>query len=131
MNNKDERVFPFMIIGIYFTVLTYFIRATPYLNEVVLIIVGSTSVSILLVSIISKFWKISAHATGISAMIGILGVINNSAPDAILFFPITILIILAGCLLSARLYLNTHTPMQILGGFLLGLTMGLMGYFFI
>ena len=101
------------------------------LNDVILIVMTSITIAVLIIALISNFWKISAHAVGISGMIGILGVINNKITDAGLFFPIVLLILLAGFLMSARLYLNSHTPMQIAGGIALGLTISCMGYYYL
>lgn len=131
MENSKERVFPFMVIGIFYSILVYFIRQAPQLNDVILMVMTCVTVSILLVAIISNFWKISAHAVGISGMIGLLAVVNNKVPDAMLFYPLIILIFMAGCLMSARLYLNAHTPSQIAGGIFLGLSVSGISYIFL
>jgi membrane-associated phospholipid phosphatase len=131
MENSKERVFPFVLIGAFYSILIYFIRKAPQLNDMILIVMTCVTVAILMVALISNFWKISAHAVGISGMIGVLAVINNKVPDAMLFYPLVVLIFLAGCLMSARLYLNAHTPSQILVGFVLGLTLSGFSYIFI
>lgn len=120
-----------MVIGIFYSILVYFIRQAPQLNDVILMVMTCVTVSILLVAVISNFWKISAHAVGISGMIGLLGVINNKVPDAMLFYPLIALIFMAGCLMSARLYLNAHTPSQIAGGIILGLSVSGISYIFL
>jgi membrane-associated phospholipid phosphatase len=131
LENSKERVFPFLIIAGFYSVLIYFIRLTPQFNEVILIVMSCVTVAILIVAMISNFWKISAHAVGVSGMVAILASINNRIPDSTLFYPLTILIILAGCLLSARLYLNAHNPAQILGGTVVGLLVGGFSYIFL
>ncbi len=131
MENSKERVFPLFIIGCFYSVLIYFIKITPQLNEVILVVMTCTTLAILFVALISNFWKISAHSVGISGTIGILAVLNNKIPNATLFYPIVILIILAGFLLSARMYLNAHTPAQLWVGSMLGLVISGFGYFFL
>lgn len=131
MEESKERVFPFFIIGAFYSILVYFIRQAPQLNDLILIIMLCVTFSVLIVALISNFWKISAHAVGISGMIGILAAVNNKAPDATLFYPLIVLIFIAGCLMSARLYLNTHTPIQVLVGAILGLCVGGFSYVFI
>jgi membrane-associated phospholipid phosphatase len=101
------------------------------LNEVIFLVMASVTMSVLILAFVSIFWKISAHATGISGMIGLLAVINNKTPDSSLFYPILILIFLGGCLTSARLYLNAHSPLQIVAGIGLGLAIGILGEPFI
>jgi membrane-associated phospholipid phosphatase len=131
MENSRDRVFPLLLIGSFYSILIYFIRITPQLNEVIFTVMTSLMVTTLIIALISNFWKISAHAVGISGMIGILAIINNKIPDASLFYPLMALILLAGFLLSARLYLNAHNPLQILGGTVLGLTISGFSYFFL
>lgn len=131
MENSKERVFPLLIISFFYAVLIYFIKMTPQLNDILLIVMCCTTISVLTIAIVSNFWKISAHAVGISGMIGILAVLNNKIPDAALFVPLVVLIIAAGCLFSARLYLNAHTPRQIWVGSAFGLLISGIGYFFI
>jgi len=131
MQESKSRVFPFLLIGIFYTMLVYFIRLSPQINNLIAIIMSCITISILLLTLISNFYKISAHATGISGMIGLLAVVNNKAPDSTLFYPLIVLIFLAGCLISARLFVNSHTPNQVLSGIFLGLCSGLSCYFFI
>ncbi len=131
MENSRERVFPLLMIGTFYTVIIYFIRIRPELNDIILIVMTCTTIAVLTVAFISNFWKISIHAVSISGMIGILAILNNKVPNAALFFPILILLFFAGCLMSARLYLNAHNPLQILVGIILGLFISGMGGFFI
>jgi membrane-associated phospholipid phosphatase len=130
MENPQERVFPFMLVGILYSVLIYFIRLAPQINDLILILMTVFTTAILAVAFISNFWKISAHAVGMGGMISIIGVVNNRVPDAALFYPFLILIVLMGCVLSARLYLNAHTPKQVFAGALLGLILGGFTYIF-
>ncbi|HVD97373.1 MAG TPA: hypothetical protein VNB90_04150 [Cytophagaceae bacterium] len=130
METGKERVFPFLIIGMFYSILIYFVRQVPQLNDVILVVMTCVTVCILFTAVISNYWKISVHAVGISGMIGLLGAINNKIPDSFLFYPITGMIVFAGLLLSARLYLNAHTPAQILAGVMLGLAVsGVSGFF--
>ena len=64
--------------------------------------------------------KISAHLISMS---GVLGFVFASAAlqrDGSLILLTIIVLILTGSLASARLYLNKHTPMQVLLGALCG-----------
>ena len=131
MENSKDRVFPFMVIGAFYSLIIYFLRKAPQINDTIVIIMVAITVAILLCALVSSFWKISAHSTGIVGMITILAVINNNIPDSGLFYPIVILILISSFLMSARLYLNAHTPEQILAGGILGLSLGGMTYFFI
>jgi membrane-associated phospholipid phosphatase len=131
MEENKERVFPFLIIAIFYSAVVYFLKKAPMINDTIVIIIASITVVILLIALISSFWKISAHAVGITGLISILTAINNTTPDSVLFYPILILIPLGGLLMSARLYLNAHTPLQILAGCILGIITGVIDNFLI
>lgn len=65
-----------------------------------------------LVGLITRWWKISTHATGIAAPIVVLLAHFGPAP-----LPLLLLIPLVGW---ARLYLHAHTPLQVIAGTVLG-----------
>jgi membrane-associated phospholipid phosphatase len=78
------------------------------------------SISLLSVTIINHWWKISAHLTGIGGLLGGIcsyGICYSTLP----FYPILIVLILALLLMYSRIHLRAHTPMQVVCGFLLGL----------
>ncbi|WP_345265048.1 hypothetical protein [Nibrella viscosa] len=130
MDDRSERRLPYLITGLIYTFLTFlFAFRMQLVSETapeVAIILGSITVSILLVGLISLFWKISAHSVGIGGSLGaLLGImLKFSATD--LFLSLVALTILAGLVASARLHLNAHTPAQIGTGLALGLTVSLV-----
>lgn len=83
-------------------------------------IVISAAIILTVVTITNIFWKISAHATGISGLLGAVIYVgayyNNYSVAAIIAI---IIAIAAVC--SARLILNAHTHAQLIAGTLLGL----------
>jgi membrane-associated phospholipid phosphatase len=85
-----------------------------------LLVVLGVILALLAVTIINHWWKISAHLTGIGGLIG--GVCSFAMNYSILPVGLVITLLLISLLLMyARLYLNAHTPMQVICGFLLGL----------
>lgn len=82
--------------------------------------VGAT-LALGVVTLINIKWKISAHLTGLGGLIGgILSFFHFCQ-----FMPsiglIALLLGIALVLMYARLYVNAHTPLQVVCGFLLGL----------
>lgn len=89
------------------------------------LVVGSVilmaSLALALVTGINFFWKISAHATGISGLLGASLYIGFSY--GVYNPPLyVVLIICCGLVCSARLRLDAHTPWQLVVGTLLGFT---------
>lgn len=90
---------------------------------------GSITLSILLVAIVSLRWQISAHAVGVSGVIGAIGGVMVKFNEDNLLYPLAGLLILGGYVLSARLHLNAHTPAQTNAGFVLGFLVSLAAVF--
>lgn len=71
--------------------------------------------------VINRWWKISAHATGIGGVVALIyqiHVLGLSAFNLLWVFVVTIL--LAGILCTSRLLLKRHTVLQVLAGFAVG-----------
>jgi membrane-associated phospholipid phosphatase len=127
MKNPQDRHLPFIMTSIFYMISTALFvydarfQAFPILG----VIIGSITISLVIVTIVTFFWKISAHSTGISGVVGFLMGLSYKLNDEALIYPIVACIIIAGILMSARLYLNAHSPNQILAGSALGFAVSL------
>jgi len=120
METKDERVFPFSMISLFYMVATYFFYLKFQVDPVLILAMASITVCVILLTSLTFFWKISAHMTGVSGLMAIVAAISIKYPTN---FQLEILlgsIVLAGLIGSARLYLNAHRPFEVYMGFLLG-----------
>lgn len=129
MRSKEERIIPFIITSVCYIIVTFMFlfmekfRILPMLA----VITGCVSLSIFLVTVITLFWKISAHSVGIAGVVGfILGFAIKYGNEGLLY-PFLISVVLAGILMSSRLHLNAHTSMQVLAGTGLGFIICLGG----
>jgi membrane-associated phospholipid phosphatase len=126
---KDRRL-PYLItVMIYTFIATFYTLKLKQLPEIATIITG-IAFSVAAVAIISLYWKISAHAVGISGALGALIGIAIKYGNTELFYPILIVVLIMGLLLSARLHLNAHTPLQVIVGSILGIIVSLAVVFF-
>lgn len=126
METLADRRIPYLITVAIYTFVTYFYTMKlSQLPEISLILTGITF-SIAVVAVISLYWKISAHAVGISGMLGAFIGIAIVYGNPELFYPILSVILTMGLLISARLHLNAHTPMQVIAGSILGLSVSLL-----
>lgn len=125
METLEDRRLPYLItVVIYTFVATFFTLKLKQLPEVAVIMTG-IAFSIAAVAIVSIYWKISAHAVGISGALGALVGILIKFGSNQLFYPIIAVILIAGLLMAARLHLNAHTPAQVIVGSFLGLFVSL------
>ena len=125
LKTLQDRRLPYLASVIIYTFATvFFALKIRQLPEIALIL-GSITFSIGVVAVISLYWQISAHAVGISGMLGALGGLILKFGPIPLFEPFLLALLLSGYLCAARLQLNAHTPVQIVAGFVLGLLVSL------
>nr|WP_262917700.1 PA-phosphatase [Cognataquiflexum rubidum] len=120
LENRDERVFPFSTVSLFYGISTYLFYLKFEIEPVFILALSSITICVILLTSITFFWKISAHMTGIAGFLGIIIVIALKNPAFNLVNFLLVGIILSGSVASSRLYLNAHTPIEIFGGFLLG-----------
>jgi hypothetical protein len=128
VDNLKERRLPYLVSIIIYAFASYLFgwRLQPIgeLAPQISIILAGVTVSLIFVALISLFWKISAHATGVGGAIGILTSLLLRFDETALFIPLLLTIVMSGFLMSARLQLNVHTSEQIAAGVLGGIVVG-------
>ncbi len=78
-------------------------------------------------TLITFFYKISVHSLAACGMIGILLPLNKAIENNALLWPTSIALVIAGLIMSARLYLNAHTFNEVVVGALTGFSIGFAG----
>ena len=114
---KEERTIPYLI-GAGLTLIALIINILFFgfdLSARVWLIYLFTS---LIITLINKFWKISAHAMGTGIPLGI----SLALGSGFSYFFLAALVIV----FWARLTLKVHTPAQLIGGALLGSALAIL-----
>lgn len=120
MPTRQERILPFILITLYYGLSGYMVVDKLPVNDVVRIILYTITAEILLLTIITFFWKISAHSIAIGGVLGFLCALNLFLPESELLLPVILIAFLSGFIMSARLYLNSHSPSQVYSGAFIG-----------
>lgn len=120
LENREERVMPFLFVSIFYGLTTYLFVFKIQVNEVIAILLAATTVLVAVLTLITVWFKISIHAAGISGVVGFFLVFGVRYPDSQALYPLVVLLISAGLVMSARLQLNAHTPKEILAGTVTG-----------
>ena len=120
LKNNRQRFYPYLYTLLGYAFWLWFLAYTIEANKFLLIVAIGATVALAAVMIINRWWKISAHLT---AMGGLLGAVVSSSVQTGTFpmMPAVYILIISLILMYARLYLNAHTPLQVVTGFLLGL----------
>ena len=118
--DPKERTTPYIYAIVCFGFWCYFIGAILKMPFVWLIVAIGASLALLAVTIINHWWKISAHLTALGGLLG--GICSISLYYNVLPSSLIIGILIVSLLLMyARLYLNAHTPLQVVCGYILGI----------
>lgn len=128
VDDVEERKLPFLACVLIYALATYLfgwqLEPIAQMAPQISVILASVTLSLVIVTAVSYFWKISAHATGIGGSIGMLSGLLMRFEEGSLLIPVIVTILIGGWLMSARLQLNAHSPAQILAGVLCGLLVG-------
>ncbi len=130
METIQERILPFSMVSIFYLITTYFFQARLNVDRLLVFTLWVMTVCIILLTLITFFWKISAHLTGLSGLLAFILVLSIKYNTEILLYPLVGAILLCGALGTARLYLNAHRPLEILGGFVLGFSVCFTSYYY-
>jgi len=121
IDNAGERTVPYLYTALGFGFWSYLMTAILHAPIYLGFVVCGATLAIFVITLINRWWKISAHLTGLGGLVGglmayCLGI--GALPTwgtLVLWFGITLL------LMYARIYLKAHTASQVSAGWLLGL----------
>jgi hypothetical protein len=115
MANRRERVAPFLMIALLYVLITYMLNTKtgigwndPFMKFLLLV-----DALVLFAFGITLFVKASIHALCAAAMVVIVAFLNQLVENGIFFYPMLLTLLLAGGVMSARLYLGAHTLRQV------------------
>lgn len=131
LRNRSERVLPFTFITIFYGITTYLFHSKIEINDLILSIFIAASLLVAVLTIITIFFKISVHAAGAGCMVGFILSIILIYPEHNLMWVLVAVVMVAGLIMSARLYLDAHTPVEVYSGFTLGLFVSFFSLYFL
>lgn len=110
LNRRQDRIGPFLIasMGIIITLILFYKIGVP---QIIIVFFMAILLAVLVSLIITMFWKISMHATTITAVVVAMNVITHGQ-YWYLFFLIPIV-------MWARVYRKRHTWAQVIAGALI------------
>jgi len=118
LSNRQDRGFPYLLTSLFYFGLVYILLDVNIWNTIKLFLFGA-ALAIIISAWINRRYKISAHLVGLGGLLGLLVSVSFLLKIDLTFFYIVVVII-SGCVASARLYLNEHNYGELLSGFLLG-----------
>ncbi len=121
LRTQRERIIPYIATNIFYFWMYLVFRNQP---DVPLILTGfifgiffSSSIALLA----NVYFKISMHALGVGAFLGLLLVVIFSGSSYGVFLPAMLVILLTGFVSTSRLIVSNHMPFDIYAGILIGM----------
>lgn len=126
MENRKDRLLPFFMILIFYGVVCgmFFYKVSQNVNFNKLMLL--TTILALVAFLVTLFFKISVHSLALGGILGILVPLNQTAGGELLY-PVAGIMVLAGLVMSARLYLQAHTLREVGYGAATGFLVGFFG----
>lgn len=129
MMNASERTSPYIYSAVSFSFWNYLLIGVIHTPIYISVLSLSSTIMIAVIALINLRWKISAHMSAFGCFIGgalitasNIGMLSNGL--------IIVLFVIALLLMYARLYLRSHTGLQVSAGLLLGLVASAAAAFF-
>lgn len=116
LNERSERFIPYGLTALCYLGCAFFLYRASAPMWLAMFFAGG-AVAILINVIVNIKWKISAHAAavgGLVAMVIRLASSHQAIYDTNVW--ISVMVIVAGMVMTARVYLQRHTLMQVLAG---------------
>ena len=120
MENRKERIIPFAFITVFYSITGIMFLINSTVNSIFVVFFFTIAATVLALTILTLFLKVSIHSAGIAGLFGFILAINYRFPGNELLIPIVCLVLFAGLVMSARLFLNSHNPREVLVGTILG-----------
>lgn len=121
LTDRRERTIPFSITLVLYAITAgyfFFARAPWWLTAFML----GGLLALVIAMIVTRRWKISAHATGAGALTAMTLLLALHSPAPATMLPVITAVLLASGLTgTARLILQRHTAGQVYAGFAVGL----------
>ena len=129
IDDRRERFLPLLVGAVCYVLCAITIAKIPSAIFLRKFMVAAACCEVLCL-VVSFYWKISLHLTGMGAVVALLVVMNVVGVGNMLV-PLMVAILCAGALASARLYLGCHNGWQVLAGFSGGFAVSVLAVLFL
>jgi len=131
MPDRAERKWPFIFTIFIYIIDSFFFYKTFQQDSFFVLIIALVTFNMIVLAIISLWWKISIHGAGVGGLLIFYLVCSFLSHSPLNLFLLIAIIMISGAVMSARLLLNSHTLSQVVVGFCVGLSTGLLSLIYI
>lgn len=121
INDYRERTLPYTYTSVCYGFWCCFLSRLLHMPLCIVLIAVGATLSLVLVTLINRRWKISAHLSGMGGLLGGIASYLLCIAHIPAIGLVCAMLTLTLLLMYARIYLRAHTPEQVVAGLLLGL----------
>lgn len=128
MATLKERAIPFTVTTLYYILTVYFLGRNTQLDPILWEVLGLITIAITVLTVVTFFWKMSAHMTGMGGLLAAVLVLGLKFPTFQVLYPLLSVLMLTGIVATARLYLHAHKPLEVYVGLIFGFGLCFIGF---
>ncbi len=128
MPEVKDRKLPFVITTLYFLLTTWFLYQKTDLDPILWLGMMIICIAVVSLTVVSFFWKISAHMIGLGGLLGVVLVLGRKFPTFEVLYPLLGVLVLCGVVASSRLFLQAHKPTEVYTGLVVGFLICWLGF---
>jgi len=129
LNERADRIYP-TLVSVFFYFFTYYLFRQANLPSLLHFFIMGAGIVVLVGFVVSLYWKISFHLLSMGGFTGFLVVLSLFLQYEMPLLIVSV-IILSGVLGSARIKLNAHSPSQVYTGYLTGIMIMMLLFFYL
>jgi membrane-associated phospholipid phosphatase len=129
LEKRKERLLPFFFTVFFYAITVYMFTYRIGQLDAITVLLGTITVIIFVVALLTIKIKISAHSAGMGGGIGFLWALKLIYPDMMLLLPLLGTILITGGVMTSRMYLNAHRPLEIYLGGAIGIVISFCSIF--
>lgn len=128
MAELKDRSIPFTVTSVYYVLTVYLMYQQRQFDPLLWQVLGVMTLAIVVLTLVTFFWKMSAHMTGMGGLIAAVLVLGLKFPTFRPLYPLLASLVLTGLVGSVRLYLEAHKPIEIYVGLIFGFVLCFVGF---
>ncbi len=131
LRTQRERIVPYIATNIFYFWMYLVFRNQPDVPGILTAFIFGIFLSSSFALLANSYFKISMHALGVGAFLGLLLIVIFNGSSYGVFLPAMLVILLTGFVCTSRLIVSNHTPFDIYSGIFLGIISQLIASAFI
>jgi hypothetical protein len=128
MPEVTDRKIPFVITSAFFVMTAWFLYQQNEVDPILWQVMTVICAAVVGLTVITFFWKMSAHMTGLGGLLGVVVVLGTQFQTFKVLYPLLGALVLCGMVGSSRLLLQAHKPAEIYAGWIFGFLICWIGF---